>query len=181
MTNPSLTETQTISSTPDNKYQILLELQQKEEVPFAFNTGANSLKRGTCDEEQVGVKAPGRENNTTVLPANRSSLVNFFLSRQTRLEKHVQLPPDMAPLPIAALTSDEGDIGHLFAFDSGGHHCYCNLVGGGAERKKRIESEGHSLGKGRATRFSRGRTGRTEKDAGGGRHFGTEREMRRLT
>jgi hypothetical protein len=33
------------------------------------------LNRGTCEDEQVGVKAPGSENTTTVLPANMSLLV----------------------------------------------------------------------------------------------------------
>jgi hypothetical protein len=33
------------------------------------------LYRGTCDEEQVGVKAPGNEKTITVLPANTSSLL----------------------------------------------------------------------------------------------------------
>src|SRR5690606_39603619 len=57
MTNASLTEMHTISSTP-----------------CAFRTGASWLKRGTCEEEHVGVNAPGSENTTTVLPAKISSL-----------------------------------------------------------------------------------------------------------
>ena len=58
ITNASLTLTQMTSS-----------------IPFALNCGTSWLYRGTCDDEQVGVNAPGSENTTTDLPANTSSLV----------------------------------------------------------------------------------------------------------
>ncbi len=58
MTKVSFTDMQTMSSTP-----------------CALNTSASWLKRGTCVEEQVGVKAPGSENTTTVLPLKMSSVV----------------------------------------------------------------------------------------------------------
>src|SRR6266404_3531829 len=59
ITNASLTEMQTISSTP-----------------FAFSAAASARKPGTCLALQVGVKAPGSANATTFLPgANNSSVV----------------------------------------------------------------------------------------------------------
>ena len=50
-TNGSLTEVQTISSTP-----------------FAFSSSAFSTKPGRCFAEQVGVKAPGTANSATLRP-----------------------------------------------------------------------------------------------------------------
>ena len=40
----------------------------------------SALKRGKCCDEQVGVNAPGKANNTTVLPANKSSVLTSFQS-----------------------------------------------------------------------------------------------------
>src|SRR5690606_23142409 len=68
MTNASLTEMHTISSTP-----------------WDLNSGASLLNRGTCDEEQVGVNAPGKEKTTTVFPANTSSLVRSTHSLSCRV------------------------------------------------------------------------------------------------
>src|SRR5659263_81606 len=56
-------------------------------IPFALNTPASSLKRGRCVLEQVGVKAPGSANSTTVLPLNNASLVTFCHSPLTRIGK----------------------------------------------------------------------------------------------
>src|SRR3954465_1056776 len=56
------------------------EMHTTRSTPLAKNAGASSLYLGTCVEEQVGVKAPGRENTTTVLPLNMSSVVTFFQS-----------------------------------------------------------------------------------------------------
>ena len=60
MTKASLTERQAMASTP-----------------FPLMSLACWTKPGRCLAEQVGVKAPGRPNNTTVLPLNRSSVVIF--------------------------------------------------------------------------------------------------------
>src|SRR5690606_1008459 len=68
ITNASLTDTHTISSTPGD-----------------LNKGASLLNRGTCDEEQVGVNAPGNENTTTVFPENTSSLVTSTHSLSCRV------------------------------------------------------------------------------------------------
>src|SRR5674476_812657 len=54
-------------------------------IPFALNTLASSLKRGRWVLEQVGVKAPGSANSTTVLPLNRASLLTFCHSPSTRI------------------------------------------------------------------------------------------------
>ena len=63
MTKVSLTETQAMVSTP-----------------LALSAWASSSKRGTWLDEQVGVKAPGREKRTTFLPAKISLLETSFHS-----------------------------------------------------------------------------------------------------
>ena len=56
--NPSFTDTQAITSTP------------------AFlKTGYKCSYLGKCVDEQVGVKAPGKEKTTTVLPLKNSSVL----------------------------------------------------------------------------------------------------------
>src|SRR5262245_9560874 len=57
ITNASLTDRQAIVSTP-----------------LALSAPALCTNPGRCLAEQVGVKAPGRANSTTVLPLNRSSV-----------------------------------------------------------------------------------------------------------
>src|ERR1700729_825167 len=46
-------------------------------TPFALILSASSTKPGRCFASQVGVKAPGTEKNTTVLPLKSSSVVIF--------------------------------------------------------------------------------------------------------
>ncbi len=58
----------------------LTEMQTIESIPWSAKTGASSLKRGRCVDEQVGVNAPGSENTTTFLPAKMSALVTVVHS-----------------------------------------------------------------------------------------------------
>src|SRR3954471_11177307 len=58
-----------------------------ESTPLSRNTGTSSLYRGRCVDEHVGVNAPGSEKTTTVLPANRSSVVIVFQSLFSRMRK----------------------------------------------------------------------------------------------
>ena len=44
-------------------------------IPLSFNSAALTTYPGRCAAEQVGVKAPGRANNTTFLPAKISSVL----------------------------------------------------------------------------------------------------------
>src|ERR1700743_3953528 len=46
-------------------------------TPFALIWSASSTKPGRCLASQVGVKAPGTENSTTVLPPKSCSVVIF--------------------------------------------------------------------------------------------------------
>ena len=61
MTKASLTDRQTMASTP-----------------FALMAAACSTKPGRCLAEQVGVNAPGTAKSTTFLPLNRSSVETSF-------------------------------------------------------------------------------------------------------
>src|SRR5258707_3010295 len=61
MTKASLTDRQAITSTP-----------------LPLMSPASCLKPGRCLAEQVGVKAPGRANSATFLPATNSSVVTGF-------------------------------------------------------------------------------------------------------
>jgi len=50
-------------------------------MPYSLKAAACLSKPGSCSFEQVGVKAPGRENNTTFLPLKRY----LYLYQPTRL------------------------------------------------------------------------------------------------
>ena len=58
----------------------LTDIQIISSTPFLNSVGANSLYRGKCEDEQVGVKAPGNEKTTTVLSLKISSLVRVVHS-----------------------------------------------------------------------------------------------------
>jgi len=59
--------------------------QMRQSMPFALNTPASSLKRGKCMLEQVGLKATGSANSTTVLPLNKVLLSTFCHAPSPRI------------------------------------------------------------------------------------------------
>ena len=62
MTKASFTDTQAISSTP-----------------LAVMASASAMKPGRCFCEQVGVKAPGTANSTTLRPAKYASVETWSM------------------------------------------------------------------------------------------------------